>query len=185
MHWKKGFTLIELLIVVAIIGILAAIAVPNFLNAQLRAKIARVESDFNAIATGMRMYQTDNGDIPRWGALGWARAWASLTTPVSYMSVVPIDIFQPKQQPMWVNEHHWYEFNGCRGTTPMKLLDEGMTCDNFVLASLGADADDDTIQISDYPNSGKFLPYELTNGLVSDGDILWESKKGFNPIRGG
>lgn len=57
-----AFTLIELLIVVAIIGILAAIAVPNFLNAQVRAKISRVQADQNAYATAFEMYFLDFGN---------------------------------------------------------------------------------------------------------------------------
>ena len=60
----QGFTLIELLIVVAIIGILAAIAVPNFLNAQTRAQIARVETDIKALSTALEMYRVDRGSYP-------------------------------------------------------------------------------------------------------------------------
>ncbi len=56
---KKGFTLIELLIVVAIIAILAAIAVPNFLEAQVRAKVSRVKADQRTMATAMEAYFVD------------------------------------------------------------------------------------------------------------------------------
>ena len=61
---NHGFTLIELLIVVAIIGILAAIAVPNFLNAQVRAKIARVHSELRSLSTAIDSYQLDNNQHP-------------------------------------------------------------------------------------------------------------------------
>lgn len=60
----RAFTLIELLIVVAIIAILAAIAVPNFLEAQTRAKVSRVKSDMRAFASGMEAYAVDNNKYP-------------------------------------------------------------------------------------------------------------------------
>lgn len=64
MKTKVGFTLIELLIVVAIIGILAAIAVPNFMNAQLRAKIADSIATHRTYKTIQQMYVMDYQDIP-------------------------------------------------------------------------------------------------------------------------
>lgn len=60
----RGFTLIELLIVVAIIAILAAIAVPNFLEAQVRAKVSRVRSDLRSLATALESYFIDNNAYP-------------------------------------------------------------------------------------------------------------------------
>lgn len=60
----RGFTLIELLIVVAIIAILAAIAVPNFLEAQTRSKVSRVRSDHRSLATAIETYYVDNNEYP-------------------------------------------------------------------------------------------------------------------------
>lgn len=71
---KKAFTLIELLIVVAIIAILAAIAVPNFLEAQTRAKVSRAKSDMRTTATALESYYVDNNDYPLCHPFGTATA---------------------------------------------------------------------------------------------------------------
>jgi type II secretion system protein G len=57
---EAGFTLIELLIVIAIIGILAAIAIPNLLNAVQRGKQKRSMSDMRTMATAVEAYAVDN-----------------------------------------------------------------------------------------------------------------------------
>ena len=61
---QSGFTLIELLIVVAIIAILALIAVPNFLEAQTRAKVSRGKADLRSLAVAVEAYRVDNTTGP-------------------------------------------------------------------------------------------------------------------------
>ncbi len=83
----SAFTLIELLIVVAIIGILAAIAVPNFLNAQTRAKVAKVVSNLRSIETALEMYYLDENSYTSWAWDGNDYyGFRQLSTPIAYIN---------------------------------------------------------------------------------------------------
>jgi type IV pilus assembly protein PilA len=68
---KKGFTLIELMIVVAIIGILAAIAIPNFLKFQAKSKQSEAKTNLKAIFTAQTAYFGENNSFAGFGAINY------------------------------------------------------------------------------------------------------------------
>jgi len=88
MRKEKGFTLIELLIVVAIIGIIAAIAIPNLLNAIDRGKQKRTMADMRSLGTSVESYAVDNNFYPKGMASIAAAALSTHVSPI-YIKTVP------------------------------------------------------------------------------------------------
>jgi prepilin-type N-terminal cleavage/methylation domain-containing protein len=123
MNRPRAFTLIELLVVVAIIAILAAVALPNFLEAQTRAKVSRVRSDLRTVITALETYRIDNQNYPphrgptlEWEPVHFLSGYGQpcsagfrtislrLSTPIAYLTVASVvDPFKRGAIDAWGN----------------------------------------------------------------------------------
>ncbi len=176
---SRAFTLIELLIVVGIITILAAIAMPNFLEAQIRAKVARVKNDMRTVAFAWEAYAVDNNRYPvdwdnnfRMGE--WMqRGMIMVTTPVAYLSSFPVDVFSMMKNPNSNDYSPNFEVASC--ATAYCIFSLGP---HFIEEFDGNDEWPDGIidarpsqmgHVSNWPINMR--PYDPTNGVVSDGDV--------------
>lgn len=116
-----AFTLIELLIVVAIIAILAAIAVPNFLEAQVRSKVSRVQADMRSIASAIESYAVDYSAYPPGYNTAPRHSLIVLTSPISYISNgYPLD---PFRQPGFAATKSAYTYELCNAHN--RIIEQG------------------------------------------------------------
>lgn len=196
---RHGFTLIELLIVVAIIAILAAIAVPNFLEAQVRSKVSRVKADHRSLATALEAYRVDNNNyVPTWNGdpivptlpggvtvnLFVKFRLARLTTPIAYFSSLPDTPFNPKfyqhsgGQVIIDPTRKSSEYNnmgiGVYNNIGPMLAGSRPGVTKWHVRDCGPDDNFNNTSVlgQNAPTSiSNFMPYDATNGTISIGDI--------------
>jgi len=194
---SNAFTLIELLIVVAIIAILAAIAVPNFLEAQTRAKVTRVKADMRTLVVGLESYRVDNnryvrehrepaiyGDAQIDGENCYSVPYFTLSTPIAYLSnawlpdpfstqegVGPFDACRP-----WIRYYDLLFRKGAQTNPASVSVANYDFYGDYRMLSYGPNRD-----FFNRPEGGggpdlSAMLYDPTNGTLSDGNI-WRSPK--------
>jgi len=197
MH-RKAFTLIELLIVVAIIAILAAIAIPNFLQAQTRAKVSRAQADIRSILTALESYRVDHNAYPSYHYAyqpgvdhelpgmfmgGYVEnvnqpeefdGRNPLTTPTSYVTSFPEDPFYNAtgDEEPYLRQYQYVNWSYAMRQVPDR---EGFYIAHQVFGpyrvhSVGPDGTS--------PTAG--VPYDPTNGTISGGDIYYSPRTEFD-----
>ncbi|MDX1971275.1 MAG: prepilin-type N-terminal cleavage/methylation domain-containing protein [Candidatus Sumerlaeia bacterium] len=201
---KKAFTLIELLIVVAIIAILAAIAVPNFLEAQTRSKVSRTKADLRTLVLAIESYAVDYNKAPREyntaapptgygdplldGEQASGIIWpgsatsAGLSTPIAYITTALLTDPFVQQADNIPEDEKTFTYQNLRARiiqSPSSAF-WPLAVDfygEWRLCSIGPDRDFSNVKLTAAPitNSAQ-LSYDATNGTISPGNI-WRSQK--------
>lgn len=130
---KSAFTLIEFMIAIAILAILAAIAIPNLAEAQLRSKVSRAKNDLRTISIGLESYHLDHKVWPCYMGpnapdLGkyilWTEYLNSLSTPIAYLDTTfysdPFSALPGSTPWTWypksnIRSYSWREFTNNHG----------------------------------------------------------------------